>query len=248
LTNVLAVFLGVAVSIMPRAQSLRLLFFAWVCFSLAFSTVFQAFFILFLIDSGYKPQIQNMDELFESGIKLAYPPEYSFVFENGRETEVSNLRRNQANCPSLGVCLYWAIYQKNVSVLLFDMYAEVQYVCGYFVGQNSEPLICRLEDGVLFPYSLRMMMLHADPLMRRVSEIIDRVVEAGLINYTFSLYMNLLKVYSEKIAIVQPLDGYCSFKMYHIQPAFYLLLMGCGLSSLCFVVELLYNRCLRKRK
>jgi hypothetical protein len=73
---------------MPRAPSLRSLFFAWVCFSLAFNTVFQAFLTTFLIDSGYKTPIQDMDELFTSGIKLAYPPEYNFMAENGDETEL----------------------------------------------------------------------------------------------------------------------------------------------------------------
>jgi hypothetical protein len=58
-----------------------------VCFSLAFSTVFQAFLTTFLIDSGYKTPIQNMDELFASGIALAYAQGHNFIFENGDQTE-----------------------------------------------------------------------------------------------------------------------------------------------------------------
>jgi len=42
---------------------------------------------MFLIDSGYKTPIQNMDELFASGIKLAYLPDYISFFEHGVETE-----------------------------------------------------------------------------------------------------------------------------------------------------------------
>ena len=38
-----------------------------------FSTVFQSFLTVFLIDSGYKTSIRMMDELLDSGIKLAYP-------------------------------------------------------------------------------------------------------------------------------------------------------------------------------
>jgi hypothetical protein len=58
-----------------------------VCFSLAFSTVFQAFLTTFIIDSGYKTPIQNMDEMFASGIKLAYPEEYNVIVEKGDVTE-----------------------------------------------------------------------------------------------------------------------------------------------------------------
>ena len=63
----------VTVSTLPRAPSLCSLFFAWLCFSLAFSTVLQAFLTNFLVDSGNETTIQNMDELFASDIKLEYP-------------------------------------------------------------------------------------------------------------------------------------------------------------------------------
>jgi len=91
-----------------------------------------------------------------------------------------------------------------------------------------------------------MLMWHGETLMRRVTEIIDRVIEAGVYNYWISLIRNKHKIFSRKIAIVHPLDGYYSFNLYHMQPAFYLLLMGRCLSALCVEVELLYNCLLRK--
>jgi len=91
-------------------------------------------------------------------------------------------------------------------------------------------------------------MLNGDPLLRRVSEIIDRVDEAGFYNFWISKLMHESKIESQKILIIQPFDGYHSFNLYHMQPAFYLLLMGWCLSALCFIFELLCNRLLNKRK
>jgi hypothetical protein len=122
------------------------------------------------------------------------------------------------------------------------------YDSGYFVGENSELLVCGLEDGVVFNLGLSMIMFHGDPLMKRVNEIVDRVVEAGLYQFWMKVFMNLQKLYYNRIGIVNPLDGYYSFNLYHLQPAFYLLLMGWCVSVICFMVELLYNRVLRKRK
>jgi hypothetical protein len=240
LTNLWAVILGVSVSTMPRAWSLRSLFLAWVCFSLAFNTVFQAFLTTFLIDSGYKTPIQNMDELFASGIKLA-DPYNTFILEIGDEREVSKEHRNLANCPSYDVCLDWIKYHKNLSILFPDMIAELNFATGDFVGENSKPLVCGIEDGVVFPVSLTMLMFHGDPLMRRVNEIIDRVVEAGLYNYWISLDFNNYKIKFRNIAIFQQFNEYYSFNIYHMQTAFYLLLMGWCLSAICFTVEVLYN-------
>jgi hypothetical protein len=144
------------------------------------------------------------------------------------------------------MCLDWAIYHKNISIFLPDIQAELNYAIGHFVGEDSKPLLCKLEDGVVFPYSLTMLMFHGDPLMRRVNDIIDRVVEAGLYNYWISLAFNLRKIKYHKISIVDLLVDYYSFNLYHLQTVFYLLLMGWCLSAFCFIFEVLYNRVLSK--
>jgi len=59
----------------------------------------------FLIDSGYKTPIQNMDELLASGIKLYYKPEFNLLFDYGDETEISKIQRNLTNCESDFVCM-----------------------------------------------------------------------------------------------------------------------------------------------
>ena len=246
LINLWAVILGVSVSTIPRTTSLRSLFLSWVCFSVAFCTVFQAFLTTFLIDSGYKTPIQNTDELFASGIKLAYTREFKFIFEKYDKTELSKVERNRANCPSYEVCVDWAKYRKNVSILMVDRVAEEMYASGSFVGENSEPLVCMLEDGVVYFSCPSMLMFHGDPLMKRINEIISRVVAAGLYNFWISLIFQKNKLLTRKIGIVHPPDGYYSFNLYHLQPAFYLLLIGWFLSALCFMVELLYNYILKK--
>jgi hypothetical protein len=187
-----------------------------------------------------------MDELFASGMKLAFPTGYNFIFEKGDEAELSKVLKNLVKCSSFEVCLDWAKYQKNVSILFSDMVGEILYATGSLFGENSEPLLCKLEDGVVYASGLTMVMFHGDPLMRRVTEIIDRVVEAGIYNYWISLRIEILKLLSRKIAIVHPLDGYYSFNIYHMQPSFYLVLMGWCLSAFCFIVEVLYIRILSK--
>jgi hypothetical protein len=188
-----------------------------------------------------------MDELFDSGIKLHYPQDYEQILKNGNETEALNVHNNRGNCPSRVICLNWALHDKNVSVLLSDIAYEIDYASGHYVGENSEHLLCSLEDGAVFNTGLSMLMLHGDPLLRRVTEIIDRVVEAGIYNYWISLRMHGLKINSGKIAIVPLLDQYYGFNLYHMQPVFYLLLMGCFLSVLCCMVEIFYNQVLSKR-
>jgi hypothetical protein len=132
--------------------------------------------------------------------------------------------------------------------LFADTDAESKYAQGLMLDENSEPALCKLEDGVVFSNALRMLMLQGDPLLRRVTEIIDRVVEGGIYNYWVSREMNWIKINFRKIRIRLPNDEYYSFNLYHMQSAFYLLLIGWCLSALCFMYELFYNRVLHKRK
>jgi hypothetical protein len=189
-----------------------------------------------------------MDELFASDIKLAYPPEYNFIFENVDETEISKVKRNSVNFPSFAVCVDWAKKHKNASILLPDVVAEYCYSLGEFSGENSERLLCKLEDGVVYSCTLSMLMFPGDPLATRLTEIIHHIIESGILNKQISRFMHNSKLSSHKLGNFQQIDGYYSFNLYHLQPAFSLLLMGWCLSVFCFMFEVLYNRLLSKRK
>jgi hypothetical protein len=111
---------------------------------------------------------------------------------------------------------------------------EENFVLSNFVGENSKPLFCRLENELLFHYNTTLIMMYGDLLMRRVTEIIDRVVEAGVYMYWISWRKQRLNIQARKIPIVDHFDGYYSINLYYMQPAFYLLLMVCCLSTLYY--------------
>jgi hypothetical protein len=107
-------------------------------------------------------------------------------------------------------------------------------------------MLCKLEDALVCPASLTMMMFHGDTLMKRLNDIIDRVVEAGLYNYWISIQFNSYKISSRIIILVRQINGYYGFYLYHLQTVFNLLLIVWCLSALCHLFEVLYNRVLNK--
>ena len=56
-----------------------------------------------------------MDELFASGIMLAYTAGYGSIFENCDEIVASKVQRINLNFPSFEVRVGWEKYQKKVS-------------------------------------------------------------------------------------------------------------------------------------
>jgi hypothetical protein len=63
-----AVFLGVAVPQQPTTSTLRAFFLLYVCFCFAISTVFQAFFVSYLVEPMYEKTLETLDDLMESEV------------------------------------------------------------------------------------------------------------------------------------------------------------------------------------
>jgi len=62
-TNIISVSLSVPVNTQPRSAPLRLFFFCWVCYSVAISTVFQAYLTTFLIEPRYEKPMKTVEQM-----------------------------------------------------------------------------------------------------------------------------------------------------------------------------------------
>jgi hypothetical protein len=89
----------------------------------------------------------------------------------------------------------WAKNQRNISILINDFYAANFFANGSFLGEKSEPLLCKLEDGVVYTKGFGMVMLYGDPLMGPVNKTIDRLVQAGIYNHWISYRVNWINVF-----------------------------------------------------
>ena len=67
--NTWSVFVGVSVPQQPTNSRLRIFFFLYVCFCFAISTVFQAFFVSYLVEPMYEKKIETFDELLSSDVQ-----------------------------------------------------------------------------------------------------------------------------------------------------------------------------------
>ena len=65
-SNIISVVLSVSVNKQPRSLPLRLFFFCWLWYSVAISTVFQAYLTTFLIEPGYEEPIRTVEQMLTS--------------------------------------------------------------------------------------------------------------------------------------------------------------------------------------
>jgi hypothetical protein len=85
-----------------------------------------------------------------------------------------------------------------------------------------------------------MFMQKGNPLFRPVNDVILRIMEAGLVDYWWSLIVERLKL-SRNLETEDTPFTYFVFSMSHLYVAFTFLALGYGLSFLVFILELLWN-------
>jgi len=248
LTCVWAVVLAVTAPASPHNVSVRAVFLAWIIFSLAVDTIFQTFLTTFLTESGYEPPIRTIDQMLASKIKYGFHPVFEELYNESDEVNSHIILSNRVPCPSTRDCLKWAQDYKNISVILDEVDIEEKLTTLTLIDENSKPVICPLDDGIVVTVNHAMMMRVGDPLLGRINEIIQRVVEAGLFMQWKKWTFDNIKIGSDALRSGTVLEEYYSFTLEHLQPAFYLLLMGYCISTLIFLLELAHHLVIHLRR
>ena len=117
-SNIIAVSLSVSVNTQPRSAPLRLFFFCWVCYSVAISTVFQAYLTTFLIEPGYEQPIRTVEEMLKSEVKFGYPFEFKRMFKDTSDPVDLAILNNAVECADEILCYIWASVYHNISSIL----------------------------------------------------------------------------------------------------------------------------------
>jgi len=240
-TNTISVALSVSVKTQPRATPLRLFFFCWVCYSVAISTVFQAYFTAYLIEPGYEEPIRTVEQMIQSEKKIGFDKDYEKMFEETSESVDSAILKNAVRCPDFEKCLKWATEYQNFSIILSDLQAEKLREFGKWFDENNRPLLCKLENGFVKTNGFVFLVRKGRRLLELINDVIVRVVEGGIFthikNWAFYEHRTESKFNSSSSA-----DSYTPITIRHLRTPFYLFFMGNALALVFFMIETLWNR------
>jgi hypothetical protein len=241
LYSVWAASMGVSVAELPRTTRLRVFFllFVWYCF--AINTIFQAFFITFLVEPGFHKQIETFDELVDSGVKYCYEENTEAALNIMAYYEYTRLKSPRIECPNHDVCLERLITKRDITMISIPFHADfVAYklIPNYETGK----FVCPIDQEVQ-KLSFVMYLQLGSPLLDRVNTIIRRTREAGLVDH----YWTMLKWETRVKSIgkstsdsrVVDSDSYFALSLSHMMVGCYVLVIGYILSVAAFVGELL---------
>jgi len=245
--NVWAVFVGVSVPQQPTNSSLRIFFCLYVCFCFAISTVFQAFFVSYLVEPKYEKQLESLDELLDSDVVYGYHPfisshqdtlsypEFVKFFENKKLKE---------DCSDVRKCVERLITQRDVASFMPAIYAAFVARELGFVDVNK--VVCSLDED-LYSLGLTVLFKKGNPLLDRFNILMRRYLEGGLLERLWREQQHRASLRSGGGFGESAGGKFFVFSVSHLMPAFMVLLAGTVLSAVVFIAELILN-CLCKLK
>jgi hypothetical protein len=245
--NVCAVITAVSVPQKPVSLSLRIFFITWVWYSVAMTTVYQAYLIGFLVNPGFERSITTVNDLIQSGIEYGYPAEMDALTYSDPPYNI--IKKNRKTCKTVYKCLQRVIERKDFATMFDNFRAE--YFRTRLLFHNIHVPVCTLqEDIVIIP--ILMYMAKGNPLLHRFNEIINRMFEAGLFVKWWNDFMSSSRLednpfddddtnFSDFAANELNTD-YTTFSLITLEVVFHILLIGEIFSTFVFLVEVLYYR------
>ena len=243
--NAWAVFVGVPVPQQPTTSRIRVFFFLYVCFCFAFSTVFQAFFVSYLVQPKYEKQLETLDELLDSDVVYGSHPFVTYFQDTVSYPEYVKFfehKKLKEDCSDIRKCVERMITQRDLASAVPPMFASyvVREMGTVAVGKFS----CSL-DVVLVSTGSTILFKKGNPLLGRFNTLMRRYLEAGLLERLWTELQHRASLRGGSRFREANGDVVFAFSVSHLMPAFAVILVGAVLSSMLFIAELILH-CLCK--
>jgi hypothetical protein len=244
--KVWAVFVAVSVPQQPTTSGLRVLFFLYVCFCFAINTVFQAFFVSYLVEPNYEKKLETLEDLLYSDVVYGYHSGINYAQDTFSYPEFVKFvehKEQKEDCSNSWKCVERMITKRDIACIVPPEFAN--YVARDMGTVDVGKLICSL-DQVSLSLSITVLFKKGNPLLDRFNFLMRRYLEAGLQERLWTELQHRASLRGGGRFTEAAGDVSFVFSVPHLMPVFVVLLVGTVLSSVVFIVELIVN-CLCKR-
>jgi len=245
--NIWAVFVGVSVPQQPTNSNLKVLFFMYVCFCFAISTLFQAFFVSYLVDPKYEKKIETLDELLHSDVVYGHYTSQQFVFATISHPEFVTFfehKELKTYCVDVRKCIEQVITNKDMAISADQVF--VTFVAREIATVDVGKILCSLDESIISAF-LTIVFKKGNPVLDIFNILMRRYLEAGLQDRLSAELQHGASLRAERRFREATEDRFFPFSFSHLMPAFVVLFVGTAFSSVVFFVEIIVN-CLCKRR
>ncbi|PSN34681.1 Ionotropic receptor 599 [Blattella germanica] len=237
--NTWAISLGISVTKIPIDTTLRLFFILFVWYSFAMSTIFQAFFMAYLVEPGYENPITTFEELIASNVPNFKVQSLDAVFTVISSGILRKFGKNRVTCVDYESCVKAIILHRNASIVTTSAYSK--YIANNILsGVDKSKGVCNL-NGVLASVGMIALLDKGSPFLERINVYVTRSFEASLLKRYWSKIMTNEAFIFKNKSILKNDSLYLVFNLSHLAPCFFILVFGYIISFVVYIVEVSFG-------
>jgi hypothetical protein len=145
-----AVYMGVSVTQLPTTSKLRVFFFIYVCYCFAMSTVFQAFFVSYLVEPDYEKKIETLHDLLNPDTTLGYHSAVQVGMHTASYPEFMEFcdrKEPKEGFTESRKCIERLVTNRDIASLFATLYSS--YVASEMVIADPSCVLCSLDERVI---------------------------------------------------------------------------------------------------
>jgi hypothetical protein len=190
-----------------------------------------------LVDPGYENQLTSLDEILDSGIEIVNPKNTNIFFFVSSDLKHKEVVERAEIFSTFEECID-RIRETGSSAT----FAPVLVVQNYTNTINDNSTVCLLnDDDYLFQF-ITTYVQKGSFFLESLNKYVSLYIESGMFHRMLRSSVYMSKSTRNTIDVS---DGYFVFNINHLCIAFYILLVGHGLSFLLFLCEVLFHFRLR---
>jgi len=219
----------------------------YVCFCFAISSVFQAFFVSYLVEPKYEKKLETLDELLDSNVVYGDNSALNVALGTVPYPELMTFldhKRLKEDCSDFRKCVERMVTKRDIALFIDPVLAT--YFAREMGTVDVGKVLCSLDES-LMSVGLTVLFKKGNPLLDRFNTLMESYLEAGLLERHWTELQHRSSLRSGGRFREAAGDMIFVFTVSHLMPAFVVLLVGTVLSLVVFVGELTVN-CLGKRK
>ena len=220
----------------------------YVCFCFAISTVFQAFFVSYLVEPTYEKKMETLDELVDSDLVFGYNKVLLYVkdtFSSHQLVKFFDQKSQKEECTGTYSSVERMITERDMATPSATSYAA--YRARELGIVDVGKIICPLNEAAILG-SLIIIFKKGNPLLDRINILMRRYLEAGFLERLWAELQHRASLRGQERFREADGDIFFAFSLSHLVPAFVVLLVGTVLSSAVFIGELIVNCLCRRRE
>jgi hypothetical protein len=243
-----AVFMAVSIPQKPTTSNLRVFFFLYVCFFFFFNTIFQAFFVSYLVEPRYEKKLETLDEILESDVVYGNNPLISFAQDTLSYPELvkfTELKTLQEDGSDIRKCVERMITKRDMASFIAPFFAT--YVAKETGTVDVDKIICSLDEDLLST-GIAVLFQKGNVLLSRFNVLMRRYLEAGLLERVWTELQHRASLRGGDRFKKTAGDMFFAFTFSHLKPVFAALIVGSVLSSVVLIAEFILNRLCKRSK